>query len=83
LFLVGLISGLADVDAMTLSAGRQAAGGGVEIAAAGAAIMAAVASNIVVKGAMTWGIGGRAAGMIVAAVFAAIIAAGVAAFLFV
>jgi uncharacterized membrane protein (DUF4010 family) len=83
LFVVGLISGLADVDAMTLSAGRQAAGGGVEIAAAGAAIMAAVASNIVVKGAMTWGIGGRAAGMIVAAVFAAIIAAGVAAFLFV
>lgn len=81
LFLVGLISGLADVDAMTLSAGRQAAGGGVEIAAAGAAIMAAVASNIAVKGSMAWSIGGRAAGTMVAAAFAAIVAAGAAAFL--
>ena len=83
LFIVGLISGLADVDAMTLTAGRQAAGGGVEIIAAGAAIMAAVASNIAVKGGMAWVIGGRETGVVVAGVFAAIVAAGAAAFLFV
>lgn len=82
LFVVGLVSGLADVDAMTLTAGRQAASGAIGALVAGGAIMAAVASNIVVKAAMSWSIGGRSVGLIVAGVFAAIIATGAAVYLF-
>lgn len=81
LFVVGLVSGLADVDAMTLTAGRQAASGAIGALVAGGAIMAAVASNIVAKAAMAWSIGGRGVGLIVSGAFAAIIAAGAGAYL--
>lgn len=82
LFVVGFVSGLADVDAMTLTAGRQAATGAVGALAAGGAIMAAVASNIVVKAGMAWSIGGRDVGAMVAGTFAAIIAASGGVYLF-
>lgn len=80
LVVVALISGLADVDALTLIAGRQAASGDVAADAAALAVMAAVASNIVVKAGMSWTIGGVRVGTPVALTFAAIIAAGAAAF---
>jgi len=76
LYLIGAISGLADVDAMTLSGGRQAATGAIAPQVAAGAILIAVAANIGVKGAMALSIGGRKAGAIVLAAFAAILAAG-------
>lgn len=76
LFLIGAISGLADVDAMTLSGGRQAATGGVAPQVAAGAILIAVAANIGVKGAMALSIGGRKTGALVLAAFAAILGAG-------
>lgn len=80
LYLVGLISGLADVDAVTLSVGKQAAAGSVAATIAGGAVLIAVASNIAVKGGMALSIGGRKTGLAVLAAFAAISAAGALAF---
>ena len=80
LVIVGLVSGLADVDAITLTAGQQAATGAIGADGAALAVMAAVASNIVVKAGMTQAIAGARAGATVAIVFAAIIAAGAAVF---
>lgn len=82
LLLVALISGLADVDAMTLTAGRQAGIGDITVDIAAAAVLAAVFSNIVVKAGMAWSIGGPAAGRVVALAFTAMIIAGGAVFLF-
>ncbi len=73
LAIVGLISGLADVDAITLTAGRQAAAGSIGADGAALAVMAAVGSNIVVKAGMAWGIAGPRTGAPVA------VACGVAA----
>ena len=78
LYVVGLISGLADVDAMTLTAGRQSETGAVSALAAGGAIMTAVAVNIAVKGAMAASLGGRNLGTLVGGVFALVIATGIA-----
>lgn len=76
LVVVGLVSGLADVDAITLTAGAQAQAGGVDANAATLAVLAAVASNILVKAGMSWAIGGARIGAPVALAFAAIVAAG-------
>ncbi len=76
LMVVALISGLADVDAITLIAGRQAASGSIAMNAAALAVMFAAASNIVLKAGMSWAIGGKALGVRVAAIFVAMIAAG-------
>ncbi|MAW81606.1 MAG: hypothetical protein CMI63_15315 [Parvularcula sp.] len=81
LMLVALISGLADVDAITLIAGRKAAGGEIEMMAAAYAIMIAAASNIVLKGGMASVIGGKALGLRVGGVFLAMIVAGAVALL--
>lgn len=81
LYLVGLVSGLADVDAMTLTAGRQAEEGAISAISAGGAVMMAVASNIVVKGVMAGSIGGKAVGKMVAAGFAAVILVGAGVYL--
>jgi uncharacterized membrane protein (DUF4010 family) len=78
LYVVALVSGFADVDAITLIAGRQAAGGAVAAEAAAIAIMIAVASNIALKGGMAWTVGGRGVGAPVAVSFAAMVAAGTA-----
>jgi uncharacterized membrane protein (DUF4010 family) len=74
IYLVGLISGIADVDALTLTAGRQAAQGGVSAIAAGGAVMLAVSSNIIVKAIIASAIAGPKTGYVVSAVFAGIIA---------
>ncbi|WP_428406932.1 MgtC/SapB family protein [Hyphococcus sp.] len=81
LMLVALISGLADVDAITLIAGRKASGGEIGMGAAAYAIMIAAASNIVLKAGMASVIGGKPLGLRVGAIFAAMIAAGAAALL--
>lgn len=83
LLVVAFISGLADVDAITLTAGRQAGVGDITASIAAAAVLAAVFSNIVAKAGMAWTIGGPAAGRVVALSFAAMVVAGGAVFLLV
>lgn len=74
LYLVGFVSGLADVDALTLTAGRQAAAGTVGVQVAAVAVLLAAASNILVKAGIALGVGGRAAGRLVSIAFVIIIA---------
>lgn len=71
-YVIGLVSGLADVDAMVLSGGRQATTGALTVNVAVIAILLAVASNIFVKGVMAATIGGAKAGVRVIAAFAAV-----------
>jgi uncharacterized membrane protein (DUF4010 family) len=52
-----LISGIADVDAITLSMAELSRNGSVEPVTAGNAIVIAAASNTLVKGAMVWFLG--------------------------
>lgn len=66
LYALAALTGLADVDALTLTAGEQAARGGVAAEVAAVAVIIAVASNTVVKTAMTGFIAGRGAGLRVA-----------------
>ncbi|HNR76798.1 MAG TPA: MgtC/SapB family protein [Parvularculaceae bacterium] len=83
LYVVALISGLADVDAITLAAAGDARAGAISAGLAASAAVIAASSNIVVKGVMSHTIGGAALGARVAAAFAAIMAAILAAnFLF-
>lgn len=81
IYAIGFISGLADIDAMTLSASRQAATGSLLPDIAAGAILLAAIANIMTKAIMALTIGGRAAGLLVIAAFAIIIAAGAFAFL--
>lgn len=76
LYAVALVTGLADVDALTLTAGGQAHAGDLAANVAAIAVLLAAASNIVVKGAMTFAIAGRRAGLMVASAFALVLAAG-------
>lgn len=78
-YAVGAISGLADVDAMTLSGGRQAAAGALAADVAAVAILLAISVNGAVKGFLAAAIGGRRAGIIVISSFAVIAVAGAAA----
>lgn len=80
LYLIGIVSGLADVDALTLTAGRQAAAGTVSADIAAIAVLLAVASNIFVKAGVSFSVGGRAAGRLVAMGFAIVVAGGGTAF---
>ncbi|ANY79999.1 hypothetical protein BB934_18655 [Microvirga ossetica] len=78
---LAILSGIADVDAITLSLARLANNGiGLATAALGIGIAAAV--NTVVKAGMTVSLGGMKAGWIVSAASAAAIAAGGTAFAF-
>jgi uncharacterized membrane protein (DUF4010 family) len=79
-YAVGAISGLADVDAMTLSGGRQAATGNLAVNVAAGAILLAVASNVIVKGVMAYTVGGAGSGVRVIAAFVFVIAAGALAY---
>jgi len=79
-YVVGAISGLADVDAMTLSGARQAATGALGADVAAGAILLAIATNIVVKGVIAFAVGGENTGFVVFLAFTFIIAAGAAAF---
>lgn len=77
-YLLAAASGVADVDALTLSMARVA-GGDIPLRVAGAAILIAAAVNTVSKAGMAAAIGGRAIGVPFALVSAASLAAGAAA----
>lgn len=86
LFAVALVSGLTDMDAITLSVSRMTAGTAagadglppLDMALAWRAIVVAVMSNLLFKGAIAAALGGRALGGRVAALFGMQVAAGVA-----
>lgn len=82
LFAVAAVSGLADLDAVALSAGRQAGEGALAPGVAGAAVLIAIVSNALTKGAMAAGIGGAKTGAPVIAVFVLMALAGAAASVF-
>jgi len=82
LTVLAAVSGIADVDAITLSLARQSRDGiGLGTAALGIAVAAAV--NTGSKAAVAFALGSRKAGWIVTGVSAAAIMAGAAAFVFV
>jgi len=70
------VSGLVDVDAITLAAIRQAAAGETTVGVAAVAIIVAVISNTVVKAAIAWIGGGKGFGYDVAKVFSVAAAVG-------
>ncbi len=72
------VSGLTDVDAITLAAAEQSRAGTLAADVAALAIAIAVCANTIVKAAMAWFGGGRAFGRAVALVFALAIAVTVA-----
>ncbi|GAB4524356.1 MAG: MgtC/SapB family protein [Amphiplicatus sp.] len=75
LYALAAAAGLADVDAITLSAGGDAGRGALAPQVAAFAILIAAAANALVKAGMSAWIAGRAAGWRVAAAFAAMAAA--------
>lgn len=82
LFLLSFISGLTDVDAITLSSARLAEQGNIAFADATTAITLAVVANMLFKAGVSLVVGGRRFGRLVAIAFAlplAGIAAGLAA----
>ncbi|WP_243371388.1 MgtC/SapB family protein [Microvirga solisilvae] len=78
--ILAALSGIADVDAITLSLARLANSNGIAIHTAALGIAIAVAVNTVVKAGMTFSLGGTQAGLIVSGASAAAIAAGAVAF---
>jgi uncharacterized membrane protein (DUF4010 family) len=70
LFALSFISGLTDVDAITLSSARLAGQGTVGLAAAAAAITLAVTANMLFKAAVSIAVGGRTLGRGAAIAFA-------------
>lgn len=79
--ILAALSGIADVDAITLSLARLA-NNGITVATAALGIGIAVAANTAVKAGMAFSLGGAQAGWIVSAASATAIAAGGAAFMF-
>jgi uncharacterized membrane protein (DUF4010 family) len=75
------VSGIADVDAITLSLARESRNG-IALTSAALGICVAVAVNTLVKAGMSFAFGTRRAGWIVAAASVAAIGAGAAAFTF-
>jgi uncharacterized membrane protein (DUF4010 family) len=69
-----IASGLADVDAVTLSMAELSARGGLDVQTAGRAVVLAVASNTVVKGAMVLALGSRGMARVVAPVLVVVLA---------
>ena len=70
LYALSLVSGLTDVDAITLSSARLADQGAVGLMQAATAITLAVVSNMLFKAAVSLGVGGLALGRLVAFAFA-------------
>jgi len=77
LYTVGVLAGLVDMDAITLSTSRMARLGSVPASEAWRAIVLASLSNMAFKGAAAWAIGGSRLGARVALMFGAAIVAGV------
>jgi len=69
LYAVAAVSGLTDMDAITISSSRLAGSGAAEASAAWRAIVLASMSNLAFKGAIALGIGGRHLGRWVAPIF--------------
>ena len=76
LYAIAAVSGLADLDAITLSAGRQAGAGALSQGVAGVAVLIAILANALTKGAMAASVGGRKTGAAVIASFALMAFAG-------
>jgi len=77
LYAVAAVSGLTDIDAITLSLANLADAGRVEMATAWRAILLAALSNLVFKGGIAFVLGGRALASRIAPLFGASLVAGV------
>lgn len=75
------VTGLADLDALTLSGASQVNAGALDPETAGLGVLIAIAVNMSVKGGMATAVAGARAGAMTAAAFAAMAAAGAAAHL--
>jgi uncharacterized membrane protein (DUF4010 family) len=75
LFVLSFISGLTDVDAITLSSARLADQGNISLADSATAITIAVAANMLFKAGVSIVVGGRTFGRLVAIAFALPLAA--------
>ncbi|WP_374384982.1 MgtC/SapB family protein [Dongia sp.] len=80
LYILSLIAGLADVDAITLSVAKHARAGGEMLTGAAVAILLAVASNAFVKGVIAVRAGGSFARWSAGTMAAMVAVAGIAAF---
>jgi len=76
LYGVAFVSGLADVDAMLISSVQMHGQGQLAVGPTAAAMLIAAFSNMVMKAAMAWAIGGRVVGRRVAAGYLFALAAG-------
>lgn len=75
MFAVAALSGIADVDALTISIARMA-GGDVDLATAARAIMVAIAVNTISKAIMACWVGNRRVGLLVGGISAVALAGG-------
>jgi uncharacterized membrane protein (DUF4010 family) len=80
LYIVSIVSGLTDMDAITLSTARMAESGEIEDSLAWRLILIATMANLVFKGGMALVLGGRALGKLVLILFGILIAAGLVIF---
>lgn len=83
LYLAGLLSGLADVDAITISMASLSLAGDISAKAAVTTITIAVCSNTVVKGGIAYLFGGKEYGRWIISIFGIILAIGLAVLFFV
>jgi len=75
LFVLSFVSGLTDVDAITLSSARLAGQGNISLAESATAITLAVAANMIFKAGVSIVVGGRTIGRLAAIAFALPLAA--------
>lgn len=75
LFVLSFVSGLTDVDAITLSSARLAEQGNISLVESATAITLAVAANMIFKAGVSIVVGGRTVGRLVAIAFALPLAA--------
>lgn len=78
LYAVSVVSGLTDMDAITLSTAKMAEQGRIEANLAWRLLLIATMSNLVFKGAMAAVLGGRKLGRIVGVLFGILLAGGLA-----
>jgi uncharacterized membrane protein (DUF4010 family) len=76
IYATAFVSGLADVDAMTLSLSKLAAEGQVSPTVATTGIVIAASANTLVKAGLAWLIGTRELGKLVTAVLGVVAAVG-------
>jgi len=77
IYATAFFSGLADVDAMTLTLSRLAAEGSVSAEVATTGIVIAAIANTFVKAALAWALGTRKLGQLVTIVLGVVVASGV------